>query len=247
VLVLLIVFGGPLLVGAAADLIPRSWEESLGRAAINALSPPSERCDDPGLRAALDTITTRLARDTAGYTFHVIVVDSPVINAVAAPGGHIAIYRGLVEATGTPEQLAGVLAHEMQHVTQRHSTRGLVRAVGIAGLAAMIFGDASAIGGIAGQLGQLSFQRADEERADLEGIRALRAASIDPRAMIAAYRKLEQDSPDTTGALRYLSTHPQMAGRIEKLERLAARQGGPPPQPLGIAGWSNLKLACATR
>jgi predicted Zn-dependent protease len=105
-------------------------------------------------------------------------------------------------------------------------------------------GDVSGLAAIAGQLGHLSFQRSDEESADREGMRMLRAAGIDPRAMIEVYRKLGRSGPELRGALRYLSTHPDMAGRLENLARVAAEAQAPYVRPIGIPGWPQIRQSC---
>ena len=71
-------------------------------------------------------LTLTKALPSNPYAFRVSVVDSPVVNAFAAPGGYIVIYKGLLKYTKSPEELAGVLAHEIEHVIHRHVTRMLL-------------------------------------------------------------------------------------------------------------------------
>jgi Zn-dependent protease with chaperone function len=75
-----------------------------------------------------------------GSPYHVrlLVADSPVVNAFAAPGGRIVVFRGLLEKTGRPEELAGVLAHEMQHVVLRHPLEAILRQISLRALAAVL-------------------------------------------------------------------------------------------------------------
>ena len=116
----------------------------------------------------------------------------PAINAFAAPGGQVVILRGLLEKTASPEQLAGVLAHELQHVYQRHTTRAILEQTATTFLLSAISGDLS--GGLAWglegarTLGSLHYSRTHEREADIEGLRMMQAARLDPAAMISLLR-----------------------------------------------------------
>ena len=80
----------------------------------------------------LDAIVARLAAATpTPRTIRAFVVDRKQVNAFAAPGGHVVLFRGLIEQAGNPEEVAGVLAHEIQHVAQRHATRALEASTGL--------------------------------------------------------------------------------------------------------------------
>lgn len=117
--------GIPALTAALAPLVPVAWKERLGAAVVKHLMPAQRYCDAPEQLTAVRQIIARLAASAAPqpYTFRVHIADSPMVNALAAPGGHIVLFNGILHQTRTPEELAGVLAHEMQHVLQRHSTR----------------------------------------------------------------------------------------------------------------------------
>jgi predicted Zn-dependent protease len=78
------------------------------------------------------------------YTFRVMVVNDPIVNALAAPGGYILVFRGLLDRTRSPEELAGVLAHESQHVLKRHTTRALLENVSSGLLVAALMGERAA-------------------------------------------------------------------------------------------------------
>ena len=128
---------------------------------------------------------------TSPYRIRLSIVDAPAINAFAAPGGQVVILRGLLEKTASPEQLAGVLAHELQHVYQRHTTRAILEQTATTFLLSAISGDLS--GGLAWGLegartmGSLHYNRTHEREADVEGLRMMQAARLDPAAMISFY------------------------------------------------------------
>lgn len=249
-LLLLAYFQGiPRLADRVAARIPVAWEETLGQAVFASLAPEASRCTDPELTATLERLVARLqaADPTRPYTLRVAVVDTAVVNAFAAPGGYLVVYAGLLERMDGPDELAGVLAHEIQHVWLRHSTRGLLRRASAWLLLSLIAGDGGALAGIlhsADKLAALAYSRDDEEAADREGMRLMRAARLDPAGMIGAYRKLKEVLPETPGVVSYLSTHPGTAVRIEKLEAMALGADGPAtPFPLNRP-WSELRRGC---
>jgi predicted Zn-dependent protease len=230
----LYLWGIPAMADVVASHVPTSWEEGLGEAVIENLAPASRRCTDPTLTRAVDEITLTLTRTLASspYTFRVAVVDNPTVNAIAAPGGFIVLFQGLVERTQTPEELAGVLAHEVQHVVRRHATRMLVQNASTGLLLAALTGDATGAMrfGLEGAriLGILRYSRDHEEEADLEGIRMLIAARIDPAGLVRFFESVkenEQNKEEST-LLTYLSTHPSTAHRVERLKALAAEAEG---------------------
>ena len=155
------------------------------------------------------------------YPIRLYVLDDKTINAFAAPGGHVVLSRGLLERTGAPEQLAGVLAHELQHVYRRHATRAIIKQTTGAVLMTALSGDFSGglIWGIGGAqtLSALRYSRAHEAEADLAGLQAMEAAGLDSTAMIAFFRIMLQELPDAASMPDFLTTHPHMDERIAAL------------------------------
>ncbi|MBI5627862.1 MAG: M48 family metallopeptidase, partial [Candidatus Rokubacteria bacterium] len=176
-------------------------------------------------------------------------VDDPTVNALAAPGGFIVVFRGLLERTRTPEELAGVLAHEIEHVLQRHATKALVQHVSTGLLFTALTGDVSGVMAYgfesARVLGTLRYSRAAEEEADTEGMRLLLAAHIDPAGMIAFFEGMEKRRGEAPGLLTYLSTHPAPEERVARLTRLA-RAPVPAPSRKLLDGydWADIRRIC---
>jgi predicted Zn-dependent protease len=209
--------------------VPVSAEEKLGQLVVSQMGGVPEKellAKDPATYHALDAIVQTMAKaHPSPYTFRVTVAETEDVNAFAAPGGYVVVNRGLLKRTRRPEELAGVLAHEMQHVYQRHATRNLFRQLGIQAILTALTGDAGTLGtavGMAGQFGGLSYQRRDEAEADAEGMKLVLAAKLDPKGMIAAYEMLDRDAPDVPEGLGFLSTHPGTKERIASLRGLAA-------------------------
>jgi len=245
-------WGIPALAAVVTPGIPVVWEQRLGESAVASLAGAEIVCRDPGGERALDAIVGRLAGAVprSPYTFHVVVVDRPEVNALAAPGGYIIVFRGLLERTNTAEELAGVLAHEMEHVLRRHATRALIQHVSTGLLVAALTGDMTgplAYGlESARVLGQLQYSRRAELEADTEGLALLLAAGVDPDGMITFFEGLVQDKKAPRTVLKYLSTHPSTDDRVERLRALAARAAAHPVKLLPDTDWSQVKQMCQT-
>jgi Zn-dependent protease with chaperone function len=243
-------WGIPGIASAATPYVPTIWEESFGRQIMEHLAPEAQQCRDPERLRKIDQIVQTLAatRPDSPYPVTLSVVDNSAINAFAAPGGKVVILRGLLEQTTSPEHLAGVLAHELQHVYQRHSTRAILEQTAGTLLLAAVSGDLT--GGLAWGLkgaqtmGSLHYSRTHEEEADIEGLRMMQAAHLDPAAMIAFYETLQQAEQDHAGPPDFLSTHPDMSRRLAALIALA----GPPPTEvhrlLPGEDWQDIRTLC---
>jgi beta-barrel assembly-enhancing protease len=243
--------GIPAFAQVAAARVPVSWEESLGSAIVDHFAPPARRCEDPVRQARIDAIVTQLTAKVRPqpYTFRVTVVNSAIVNAVAAPGGNIILFRGLLERTDNAEELAGVLAHEIEHVLHRHVTRAIFQHASTGILMAALVGDVSGVVayGLEGArtLGSLQMSRTAESEADRDGIRLLQEAGIDTAGMITFFEKLlarERSGADIVP--RYLRTHPTTTERIATLRALAAAGARPSGRLLPDDEWDGVKNLC---
>jgi predicted Zn-dependent protease len=247
----LYLWGIPALALVGASRVPVSWEEQLGKTVVDHLAAPERRCVDPILAKAMDEIMTTLiaALPNHPYKFRVFVANHRIPNALAAPGGYIVVFRGLLEETETAEELAGVLAHELQHVLKRHATRMLLQQVSTGLLLSALTGDVSgAVAfGLEGArtLGTLRYSRLIEEEADAEGMKLLLAAGIDPAGMISFFETMKKKFGEGPEILTYLSTHPNTDDRIEKLRSLAEGAAKQPVRLLQDYEWKDVKKLCA--
>ena len=235
--VLLIVFllSAGTIAGWLADRVPVHHEVTLGRTTFATMRTGLTLTNEGPAFEAARSIVTRLTPDSRfQYDVHIAQDNTP--NAFALPGGIIVVHTGLIAATKTPEELAGVLAHEVQHVERRHSLRRIIKDMGLRGLWAFVTGDlgASMAGQAALELTSLRFSRDDEREADEYGFDALVRAGINPAGMPAFFQTLGQlgDGP----VPGFLSTHPPSEERDRALRaRLATvtPQNFPPlpPQP----------------
>jgi Zn-dependent protease with chaperone function len=242
-------WGIPTLSSFLAPRIPVAWEEQLGQSVVQQLAPPEQQCRDIARTRKVEEILSTLAASVpkAPYTFRVVVVNNPSVNALAIPGGTIVVYQGLLEKTRTAEELAGVLAHEMQHILRHHATRALLQQASMKFLMAAAVGDAKGLSyGLEGAkaLGMLRYSRQYEEEADAEGVRMLIASGIDPRGLYTFFEAIQKDGEKSLKIPAYLSTHPDMEGRIQRLGALAA--GAPAPRTRLLPGydWKDIHAFC---
>jgi Zn-dependent protease with chaperone function len=238
-------WGVPALAAHLADNVPAAWEERIGEQAAAELTAGLGRCEDPALQRAIEQMAAALARAAGlspdAFRFH--VADDSLVNAFALPGGTIILFRGLIELAETPDELAGVLAHEMQHVALRHSTQALLRELPVRILIAGLAGDAPTLGQAlhaAATLRSLHFSREAEREADRTAAAMLAAAGADPGALATFLTRLERED---AGVPAYFSTHPPTRERVSALATLAPAPGPAAGWP-SIADWEAIRHSC---
>ena len=127
------------------DLLPYQWEKEIGSFAFENYQTGKKIVNSPQVKEAINAIIHRIDQfDDAEMTYQVVIVDAKMINAFAFPGGFVVITSGLINNAENPEEVAGVLAHELTHVLQRHSMRKLVRQAGLGVLIGIVLGDVTA-------------------------------------------------------------------------------------------------------
>lgn len=162
------------------------------------------------------------------FRFKPGVILHPAINAFAVPGGYIYVFTGLLMNFNSEEEVAGVLCHELAHVTQRHVASRLERAqmISIGSLLLAVAGVAVGGGGVAaagalgaGQAAMLNYSRADETEADQIGLQFLIKSGYPPIGMVNSFKILRQKSWMTGASVpAYLSTHPDIGDRINGIQ-----------------------------
>jgi beta-barrel assembly-enhancing protease len=223
------------LAGWAASRIPMAREVALGDASFAAMKPRLELRDESQAAAVLRELGARLTTGSA-YTYRFHLVQDKSINAFAMPGGIVVVHSGLLAATRSPEELAGVLAHEVQHVELHHSLKALMKQLGLSAVWATVSGDlAGAMGGeVAQRMMGLKFSRDAEREADAAGFDALLRAGIDPAGMPAFFATLDKAG---VAPPELLSTHPASAARREALAVRMQALGSRRFEPLGLGPW----------
>lgn len=223
---LMVWFGSDLIVEWAVARIPIEWEQKLGETVYqDFLSKDTVLKEGPAV-SAVQEMTQRMAAQIPNnpYTFRVSVVQSPVVNAFALPGGYVVVFTGLMKKAESGEEVAGVLSHELNHVLQRHGMERMVKMLGFAAVVSILSGDQQGLIGLARQLGlelaTLKFGREQETEADVTGIRLLYDARIAPDGMIRFFERLSEKDKER---VELFSSHPMSAARAKRLkEELAA-------------------------
>ncbi len=200
--------------------------------------------------AAAATIWNRLVEaaegENPGYPLVLHVVRDPGVNAFALPGGHVVLLTGLMAKAESPEEVAGVLAHEIQHVLKRHVTGRLAQSVGTRLLIASVFGgsDLSTLTLTAQQLGELSYGRGQEVEADTEGARLMAKSGLSPAALGAFFARLEKGEKAARYLPTFLSTHPESGERARRLEALSLDHPVARPRPFAF-DWARARKDAA--
>lgn len=222
-------------MGSPADaVLSKSDEARFGRQIMAQIRTSGQVIEDPLVTEYVNEIGHQIAAQSndAGQNFEFFVINDPRINAFALPGGYIGVHSGLLEATRNEDELAGVLAHEVAHVTQRHIARAvhanqrqslLTTALLLGALVAGVAGGSPDVAqaGIAVAQGtaiqqQINFTRSNEYEADRIGISALSDAGYDPHGMASFFEVMSRLQPATMEmrAPEFLRTHPVTTARI---------------------------------
>ncbi len=221
----------PSIGDSAGSVISPVEERKLGAAFMRRIRQSGMVLDDLEITSYLRSLGRRLATNSEApaQQFIFFVVNEPSINAFAGPGGYIGVHTGLFLASESESELAGVLAHEIAHVTQRHLARAFEAADNLsipsmaALIAAVLIGTQNADAGVAtaaiAQAGslqyQINFTRANEYEADRVGIQTLANAGLDPYGMPVFFERLQKSSRLYGGRPpEFLSTHPVTTNRI---------------------------------
>ena len=197
----------------AISHVPVAQERKLGELVFAQTRARLKLVDGPPA-AMLREIGARLTRGSA-YQYEFYVADDNVVNAFAMPGGFVVVHSGLLALAANAEEVAGVLAHEVQHVEKRHSLKALAKSAGLMVTISMVFGDLGGLVSLGQDLIGLRFSRQHESEADAEGLKALVAAGIAPAGMRDFFRKMGDKESLNPG---WLSSHPASADRFAALD-----------------------------
>jgi predicted Zn-dependent protease len=218
----------------ASCAVSQQQEVQLGATSAAEVSAQLPLIRDAAVVNYISTLGNQLAKvtDTRNLAWTFTVVDSKEVNAFALPGGWVYVNRGLIQRATDMSELAGVIAHEIGHVTRRHSVQQLQQAqganVGVSLLCTLTkvceSGATQAAINVGGSALFAKFSRADESEADAEGVATTIKAGISPNGIPAMFRLLlseRQTNPDALDA--FFASHPLEEDRITATEALIAR------------------------
>ena len=225
-----------------ADYVSIEQEQALGELVFASATDGMKLRQTGYDYEVLKRIGERLTQGSA-YQYHWYIADTAEVNAFAVPGGYVVANTGLLKAADSAEEVAGVLAHEVQHVEQRHTLEDIIYRLGWQTSIALIVGDVSSlwVTQAATQLNSLKFSRELEAEADLKGLEALHKAGIAPQGLVSFFEKLAKDEANL-GIPAFLSTHPASDQRSTNLKNVIKQQEGWSTTPLPY-DWEQVKAA----
>jgi len=212
-------------------LISEAKEIEMGKSTDESIKQEYGLYQDPALTDYVDRVSRRLVPYTHRnkLEYHFAILDTPVENAFAAPGGYIYVTRGLLAMMNSEAELASVIGHELGHVNARHSVREYSKQLLLTGglvLGSVLSRDVAKVAPVL-MLGLqvlfLKFSRDDEYQADSLGVLYSRSAGYSPSQMIPFFRsiqKLEEKAGGGTKLPNFLSTHPLTEKRIQEAEKM---------------------------
>lgn len=241
------VYGMPLLAGLIAPLVPEAVEARLGEAVdrqiVSLLGKPP-LCEEPAGRAVLDRLVARLTEGQGlPPGIGVAVRRHKTANALTLPGARVLVLSDIVAKAGSPDEFAGVLAHELGHVAARDPMRGLIQASGSSFLLSLILGDLTgstvivAVGQAALSAG---YSRAAERAADAYSVALMTRAGGNGAALAGILERVAKDGSESGAFLR---SHPFTRERAAAIRALAGPEAGS-RHILSDADWAALKGIC---
>jgi Zn-dependent protease with chaperone function len=248
-IVCVVLFGVPLAADRLAPLVPKPIERRIGDASEVQVKTIFGRrvCEDPAGKAAFTKLVNRL-RDAAGLDDDAMtagVLPSPVPNAFALPGGKVFVLNALIDKAESPDELAGILAHELGHLKHHDNMRGLIYNGGTSFLIGLLFGDvtgSSAVIFASRSVVEASYSREAETAADTFAIDIMHALGRSPKP--AAELMFRITGKEGGGLTSILASHPLTEDRLARMTREDRPASGPPL--LTDTEWQSLKLICGS-
>ncbi len=246
-IVCVVLFGVPLAADRLAPLVPKPIERRIGDASEVQVKTIFGRnsCNDPAGQAAFAKLVNRL-RDAAGLdddSMTAGVLPTSVPNAFALPGGKVFVLKGLLDKAENPDELAGILAHELGHLKHHDNMRGLIYNGGTSFLIGLLFGDvtgSSAVIFASRNVVEASYSREAETGADTFAIELMHALGRSPKP--AAELMFRITGKEGGSAFTILASHPLTEDRLARMTREDRPVSGPPL--LTDAEWQALKRIC---
>ena len=220
-----------------ARMIPASVEQRLGEVMIGDFG--KNGCTAPAGDAALQALLRRV--DPYDGTLDIHVVKLPMVNAVTLPGGRIVVFDGLIQAARSPDEIAGVIGHEIGHVRHHDVMESLLRQLG---LSVLLGGLEGHVGGYTNAVLATAYSRGAETRADGYALTLMREARISPAPTAAFFARLGGKSGKAERMFAYIASHPVSADRAARFRRDVGK-AGPYTPALDGGQWQALRGICA--
>jgi predicted Zn-dependent protease len=252
IVLVLLFFGGWFLLSRfdylrlfRVDELTKEAEHNLGELILDELQKGNDELHVDSVYQVVEGIKERLCSANgiadSSITLHIIVKDE--VNAIALPDRHLVVYTGMIGYCKTPEELSGVLAHEIGHIEHGHIMKRLRKEVGLSMLTTLAGGDAGAeiTRETARFLTSTAFDRELESDADAAAVHLMAKAGIDPQAFADVIFRLSQEGNDIPKRLEWISTHPNTADRCSEILRLRKQETIQAKPILSEASWLSVK------
>jgi len=209
-------------------LIPDRYDRRIGNKLDAQVMEFFDTCDAPELVSFGHKAVEVLSLPEDRFRHRIVVINDPTVNALALPGGNIYLFRGILEASESPEEILGVVAHEIAHIERRHGVQQLGRTTAVAFLSSLAIGadvegmdmtdKLETLGEIGSTLLVLKYSRGFEREADLEGLRRMRNAQLSALGLGRLLVRIEAGHAGDFGP-SWLSTHPKAIERLRRYEQ----------------------------
>jgi Zn-dependent protease with chaperone function len=248
-IVAVVLFGVPLAADRLTPLVPPAFERRLGDVAEGQVKTMfgGKICDNASGQAAFTKLVNAV-RESAGLDTSIQsqVLSSPIPNAFALPGGKVYVFNGLLAKAENADEIAGILAHELGHLSHRDGTRNLIYNGGTSFLIGLLFGDITGSGALifaSRSLVTASYSREAEQNADTFAIDAMHGLGRSPKPMGELMFRVTGKEGDKS--LSILASHPLTEDRLTRMSSEDRPPSGPPL--LTMAEWASLKAICSSK
>jgi Zn-dependent protease with chaperone function len=253
--ILAYLYGVPLLAARLVNYVPPDWERQMGDTVANQMEASLRQsgdftfCDlDP--KSVANRAIARFGAVALGtgspFTLDIKVARTEVANAFALPGGRVYFFSALLDRAATPDEFAGVLAHEIGHVVHRHAMEGLISSAGTGALVGFILGDMTGISiaaGLGSTMIDTHFSREAESQADAYAAQIASRLDFQPAGLADLLNRVAEDN-DFSKALALFNTHPLTEDRRLHLQALTRKSPVELEPPFSPTEWTAIKTMC---
>lgn len=207
-------------------------------------------CTDPQGLALINRVTGKLVTEAEeDVSVKISVINSKIINAAALPGGHIVLFRGMLDFVANEGELAAVLAHEFGHVQLRHPTRNAIQGATLGVLMTLLIGDVTgglALTGLSTATLQSAYSRDAEREADTIELELMSRAGLDLEDSARFFKRLQEKAGDQNGLMSFLSSHPPLEERVSTAQKKNRQRPGRKhiTKILTRSEWATVKAMC---
>jgi beta-barrel assembly-enhancing protease len=233
----------PLIAKGIVQLIPADYENEIFEGAGIAIAKEfgaKRACVEPEAQAILQGMLIRLIGDEKAKSVSLMVVDHEMVNAFATPGRQVIMMGGLIDKAMGPDEVIGVLAHELGHVEERHPMQGVIRGAGLTFVLSLFLGGDWV--DVTSFLAETSYSRDNERDADRFALAVLGDANIRTLGLAAFFERLDKENHTVEKVLQLVSTHPMSE---ERAKMIRAQTGG--AVSMNASQWAKLKNICSKK